>query len=89
MEAIGVNIAYLTVQLLCFGMFVAAFAGVVYLSTRYAYNKAEKIDDSELVMSFTVTEDGIVIPKSVLEGAEQIQLRRTKTKLILHPVVEE
>lgn len=89
MEAVGINVVYLVMQLLCFGLFVAAFAGAVYGATRYAYNKAAKVDDSELVITFDVSQEGIVIPKSVLQGAEQVELRRTRTQLILRPLFKE
>jgi hypothetical protein len=88
-ESVGINIGYLLLSLLCLGAFLAALAGGVYLAARMAYGMSAKIDDSELVMSFTVTDEGIVIPKSELGGAETVELRRTRTKLILHPVVKE
>ena len=89
MEAIGINVGYLLIQVLCFAGFLGALVLAVYLAARMAYNKSAKIDDSELVMSFDVSEDGIVIPKSVLKGAEQVELRETKTQLILRPVSKE
>ena len=89
MEALGINIGYLLLQLLCFGLFILGLVVAVYLSARMAFRMSSKIDDSELVMAFEVTEDGIVIPKSVLQGAEKVELRQTKTKLILHLIVDE
>ena len=89
MEAVGINVGYLAIQLLCFGMFVVVFAGAVYLATRYAYNKAAKSDDSELLMTLDVMDEGIVIPKSIFEAAAQVELRRTKTQLILRPIDKE
>ncbi len=89
MESLGINIGYLALSLLCFTGFVVAMAGGVYLAARYAYNKSAQFDESELLMILAVTEEGITIPKSALLGAEKIELRRTNTKLILHPVIEE
>ena len=83
MEAVGINISYLLIQVLCFAGFLGALVLAVYLAARMAYNKSAKIDDSELVMTFDVADDGIMIPKSVLQGAEQVELRRTRTQLLL------
>ena len=89
MEAVGINVGYLLIQILCFAGFLGALVLAVYIAAKMAYNKSAKIDDSELVMSFAVTDEGIVIPKSVLQGAEQVELRQTKTQLILRPVSKE
>ena len=89
MDELGINFGLLLVQLLCFGTFIIGLTAAVYFSTRVAFNRYAKIDDSELVMSFEVSEEGITIPKSVFEDVEVVELRRTKTKLILHPVVDE
>ena len=89
MEAWGINIGYLLIQVLCFAGFLGALVVAVYLAAQMAYNKSAKIDDSELVMSFDVSDEGIVIPKSVLQGAQQVELRQTKTQLILRLVSRE
>ena len=89
MDSIGVNIGYLFLSLLCLGGFLAAMAGGVYLAARMAFNMSAKMDYSELVMSFDVGEEGIIIPKSVFEDAEKVELRQTKTELILRPIVED
>ena len=89
MESVGINVGYLLIQLLCFAGFLGALVLAVYLAAKMAYNKSAKIDDSELVMSFAVSDEGIVIPKSVLQGAQQVELRRTRTQLILRPLIKE
>jgi hypothetical protein len=81
MEAVGINVGYLLIEVFClFVIPVLILGGVIYWLI-----KRNSLKQDELVAMLTVTEEGIVIPKKLLPNATTIEVYQQKDKIILIP----
>jgi hypothetical protein len=84
MEAIGINLSYLLIQLFClFVIPVLILGGVIYWLI-----KRNSLKQDELVATLTVTDEGVVIPKKLLPNTQTLEVYQQKDKIILVPKSE-
>ena len=84
MEAVGINIGYLLVEIFClFIIPVLILGGVIYWLI-----KRNSLKQDELIATLTVTDEGIVIPKELLPTTQNLEVYQQKDKIILMPKVE-
>ncbi|MBE2220935.1 MAG: hypothetical protein IAF02_05315 [Anaerolineae bacterium] len=86
MEAYGINMGYLLIQLFCLVVIPLLILGSVV----YWLIKRNPFKQGELITTLVVTDEGVVIPKELLPDTENINIYKHKDKLILSssPVVE-
>ena len=79
MEAVGVNVGYLLIQLFC----LVVIPVLILASVVYWLIKRNPFKQNDFVTTITVTDEGIVIPKELLPDTESIDIYKQKDKLIL------
>ncbi len=84
MEAVGINVGYLLIQLFCLFVVPALILGGVV----YWLIKRSSLNQSDLVANIAVTEEGIVIPLKLLPDADNFAVYQQKDKIILVPKSE-
>lgn len=84
MEAVGINLGYLLVQLFCLFVIPALILGCVI----YWLIKRNSLKQDQRVATLTVTDEGVVIPKKLLPEATNLDVYQQNDKIILIPKVE-
>lgn len=84
MEALGINLGYLAIQILCMMVIpLLIAAGIAYwLIQRNALKEAN------IITTIVVTDDGAMIPNDFLLGATEVDVYQNKNKLVLVPKFE-
>jgi hypothetical protein len=83
-EAVGINVGYLLIQLFCLFVIPALIiGGVVYWLIR-----RNSLNQDDLVANLPVTDEGIAIPKELLPNTKNLEVYQQKDKIILVPKSE-
>jgi hypothetical protein len=91
MEATGINIGYLLVQVLCIGSFLLLVGGAAVLLAMYmgrVLRKTENEAQGDLLMTAVVGPDGVLVPAELLAGSKQVEIRQQYGRLLLVPLAE-
>ncbi|MCI0399506.1 MAG: hypothetical protein L0332_32155 [Chloroflexi bacterium] len=88
MEALGINIGYFLGQLLAILLLALLVIGPVFL-VFLLIKLAIKPEKTELLMTAEVTQQGVLVPRQLLHGATEVEIRRKQAMLLLVPVVKE
>jgi len=84
MDAVGINLGYLLVQLFCLFVIPALILGGIL----YWLIKRNSLKQDQLVATLTVTDDGIVLPKKLFSNTQNLEVYQQKDKIILVPKSE-
>ncbi|KAA3655710.1 MAG: hypothetical protein DWQ04_33135 [Chloroflexi bacterium] len=82
MEAVGINLGYLLIEVGIICLPVLVVGGLVIWYVRRQTNNTK----SELIMTLDVSPSGTTIPQELLADATQIEVRKRGKTLILIPV---
>lgn len=89
MEATGINIGYLLVQILCVGGFLLLVGIGAVLLAMYMGRIMRKTEDEaqgDLLMTAVVGPDGVLVPAELLPGSKQVEIRQQYGRLLLVPL---
>lgn len=82
MEATGLNVGYLMMQIVC--LLLIGLVGVAIVV--FIFNKVGgQAKELEFIDSLAVTDDGVVIPKQVLGQVSNVNLYKRGQEIILKP----
>ena len=82
MEALGINIAYLALQVCIFILIPLTILGGVFLY----FGTTGTLRGAETMMILPVTDEGVIIPIQLLKGADEVAIKRKQDTLFLVPI---
>lgn len=82
MEALGINVGYLVLQVCIFILIPLTLLGGVFLY----FGTKGTLRGAETMMILPVTDEGVIIPIQLLKGADEVAIKRKQDTLFLVPI---